>query len=685
VSKLPSPVNAKIKRRAVALALVISLVFGGYSLRLFQIQIVEGAYYRDQITQNITLVTPLKASRGEILDRSMRPMAINRTSYQVIIDGNFYPYNPYRRSETLCAKQNEIILGLTKLLADAGEIWEDSLPISREAPYVFLPERESSIERLKSDLRLADYATAENCINALVEKYYLGDYSPDDQRVCAGIQREMDLPGKFSYRDAYIFADDVSKNTTYQIDENKQQFPGVGIQPAAVRNILSGTIAPHMIGTVGPIYDLEEYTELKDKGYALNDTLGKSGVEAAFESELRGKNGKRTLIKDPSNVVIDSFESEPPVPGKTVVLTLDSDLQQACDQALDDRIQMLRAQPPRKDNYYDVSSGAVVILDVKDGGLLAASSWPVYDLGTYRQDYEQLIKDPEKPLFNRALNGTFPCGSTMKPNIALSALTCGIITPSSTVTCNYAYHFYSPPSYCMHSHGTISVRTALTRSCNIFFYDVGRRLGMQKMNEYSTLCGLGQKTGLEINESAGVLAGPETYTNWTPGMTIQAAIGQANNAFTPIQLAAYTMTMANRGVRYQTHILRSYLSYDGTEIPYEPKVAARADWTEEAMQAVHEGMLGVTKPGGTAVAAFSGVKYTLAAKTGTAQTGNPNKSDHGLFIAYAPAENPEIAIAVILENGGSRNAGFVARDCLDAYFNTKSNNYTPTPEGVLLP
>lgn len=678
------PSNRLTLRRAVALFLVMALILSIYAVRLFVVQIVEGEYYASLVNSNITLTLPVAASRGEILDRSMRPMAINRTSYEVIIDYNYFPYG---KSAEKRQQQNEIILKLTKLLSKAGESWNDTLPISESAPYTFLPERESGVKALKNHLRMAEYATAENCMAELVKRYCLEAYSPADQRTIAGVQFEMELR-QFGFTNPFTFSSDISKDTSFQIGENKSEFPGVSIQTAAVRDIVSGNVACHLIGTVGPMY-AEDYAQLKDKGYALNDKLGKSGAEAAFEDRLRGKSGTRTLIKDPSGTVIESFESQAPVPGQSVVLTLDAKLQQITQQALADRIAQLRELPKQEGNYHDVTSGSAVMLDVRDGGVLVSASWPDYDLSTYQKNYNQLIQDPEKPLFNRALYGAFPCGSAMKPIVALAALSEGVIGRDSRVTCNGVYTYYAP-SYkprCLSHHGNINVITALSRSCNIFFYDVGRRLGIQKMNEHSKLVGLGQKTGIEIGEVSGTLAGPEHSRSigqpWIPSLVVQAAIGQADNQFTPIQMAAYAMTIANNGVRYKTHLLHSFLSYDGVETRYQPEVLARAEWSQEAIQAVRDGMISVVQTG-TARHSFKGVSYTVAGKTGTAQTGT-NKSDNGLFICYAPVEKPEVAVAVVMENGGSRAAADVARIMLDSYFASKSTGFAPTPEGQLLP
>lgn len=677
------------RRRAVALVAVVALVFGAYALRLFQIQIVEGDEYARIAQGQSSTTLSIAASRGEILDRYLRPMSVNRTTLSIVFDYAFFPRGLEAGQRKL---QNDIILKLTSLLTKAGEEWNDTLPITRTAPYAFEKDREDSVAALKARLRMAEYATADNCMAALVKQYKLEGYSQEEQRICAGVQYEMTEVRKFAIKNPFTFSNDVSKETSYRILENNQEFPGVDIEAVPVREYASGEIASHVIGTVGPIY-AEEYEKLKEKGYALNDIVGKSGIESVMEDELRGTAGTRTLVKDATGKIVDQYESKAPVPGNSVVLTLDSNLQDAAQKALDKQIKALRAQTNKtKLNGHDVRSGAAVVIDVADGGVLACASWPFYNLATYTQDYANLLADPDNPLFNRALNGAFPCGSTMKPCVAMAGLCEHIITPTDTpVFCNRKYMFYASSHFtpgCLGYHRSLNVVGALAKSCNVFFYDLGRRLTIEKMNEYSKQFGLGQKTGIEIGEAQGVLAGREHSAaigqTWTAGKTVLAAIGQDDNLFTPIQLAAYAMTLANDGVRYKTHIIQAIRSYDGQETPVEKETVVKMSLTKEAIDTVRKGMIEVVKSG-TAASRFRGVNYTVAAKTGTAETGYKTRSDHGVFIAYAPVEKPEVAVAVVLENGTSGPSASVARDILDAYFSSKSAGMQPTPPEQLLP
>jgi len=670
-------------RRVLALLLVMVIVLGIYSVRLFQIQIVQGEDYARLANQGYRTTVPIAASRGEIVDRNQLPLVSNRTSYAVVLDYNYFPHGTGEQKRN---EQNECLLALTKLLQEQEEEWNDSLPISKEAPYAFDEERANGVARLKEFLRMASYATAEQCLQQMVEKYYLGRYSEEEQRVLAGIHYEMETAG-FAAKVPYTFASDVSDTTMYRILEQSSRFPGVDVTTVPVREYVGGTTACHIIGTVGPIY-AEEYADLKDKGYSYNDILGKSGIEAAAESYLRGTAGTRVLVKNAAGVVISEEESVAPQPGQTVVLCLDSLVQQAAQRVLASTIEDLR-ENAKPEKGKDVKSVSVVLLDVTDGGVLTCASWPDYDLSTYTLNYNELVADPDNPLFNRALNGSFPCGSVFKPGVALGAITDGFIDADEVINCTYTYDYYAP-SYtpkCMSRHNRLSVITAIEKSCNYFFYEVGRLMGSSLFN-YLSLYGFGQKTGVEIGESSGVQQTPESLRasggTWVAGDYLQLAIGQ-RGAYTPIQLAAYTMMIANGGTRYKTHFIHSVRSYDNsTETIIPAEVAAKVVWSEEAMSQVREGMIAVGKTG-TAKNAFADAPYTVACKTGTAQTGVAGASDHGTFIAYAPVENPEVAIAVVLENGTSAAAAAVAREVLDAYFEGKSVGEKPTPEGVLIP
>lgn len=670
-------------RRVAALLLVILVVLGIFSVRLFQIQIVQGDDYAKLASAGYRTSVSVAASRGEIVDRNQVPLVSNRTSYAVVLDYNYFPHG---NNEEKRREQNDCLLALTELLREADEEWNDSLPITKSAPYTFEEGRANGVERLKNFLRMAGYATAQQCLEQMVDRYQLADYTEEQQRVLAGIHYEMDTAG-FSAKVTYTFAADVSAATMYRILEQSRQFPGVDVITAPMREYVGGTTACHIIGTVGPIY-AEEYATLKEQGYSYNDILGKSGIESAAEKYLRGTAGTRVLIKNAAGVVISEEETVAPQPGQTVVLCLDSVVQQKAQTVLHETITDLR-ENGKEEKGKDVKSGSVVLLDVSNGGVLTCASWPDYNLSTYSQDYNELVANPDNPLFNRALNGAFACGSVFKPGVALGAITDQFIKPNEIINCTHTYEYYAPTyrPKCMARHNNISVITAIEKSCNYYFYDVGRLMGSSIFN-YLSLYGFGQKTGVEIGESSGVQHTPESLRAaggaWVAGDYLQLAIGQ-KGAYTPIQLASYAMMIANNGVRYKTHFIHSVRSYDNSsETVIAAEVAAKVTWSKEAMEQVKKGMVAVGKTG-TAKTAFADAPYSVACKTGTAQTGVAGASDHGTFIAYAPAENPEVAISVVMENGNSAAASAVARKVLDAYFEAKQAGEKPTPDGVLIP
>lgn len=678
--------NAISFRRLFILLMIIIMVLSVFSVRLFQIQLVQGDEYLKLAAVKYTTTVSIAASRGEIVDCNQVPLVSNRTSYAVVLDYNYFPNG---NDEAQRKKQNDCLYTLVSLLKENEEEWTDSLPISQKAPYTFEKDRETGIEQLKKKLRMGSYATAEQCLNQMVSLYRLGAYNKETQRILAGIHYEMETAG-FSAKIPFTLANDISSTTMYKIVEKSAQFPGVDIVTVPVREYVGGTTACHIIGSVGPIY-AEEYADLKKKGYSYNDILGKSGIEKAAEDRLRGTAGKRVLTKNTKGEVLSEVEELAPKPGDTVVLALNAKVQSAAQNALAEKIADLR-ENGEEEKGKDIKSGSVVVLDVKNGGVITCASWPDYDLSTYTENYNELIENPDKPLFNRALNGAYPCGSTFKPGVALAALTDGYVSSNQYINCSYTYMFYADVGYkpkCMGYHGNLLVGTALEKSCNCYFYEVGRLMN-SRLFDYLSLYGFGQKTGVEeeIGESSGIQQSPEYMSSigstWVGGDYLQLAIGQ-RGSYTPIQLAAYTMMIANGGTRYKTHFIKSIRSYDGsseTVIPAE--VVAQVEWSDEAMKVVREGMIAVGKTG-TARASFADAPYTIACKTGTAQTGVQGASDHGTFIAYAPADDPEIAISVVMENGTSAASASVARKVLDAYFAYKDGGEAPTPEGVLIP
>lgn len=668
--------KAKIRKTAPywVSGLLIIILFVIFGLRLFNWQIQNGDSYLEQANATSVSTVTIDAARGEILDRDGNALAANTTAYKVVFE------KPYMTQDTM----NQTIHTLVELMEQRGETWIDELPIELDPDgnYAFKENREDAITYLKGKnfLNVNAYTSAELCVKQLAQLYDVNmeAYSKEELLRLLSVRYNMTLE-TFSTTMPYTFASNVSKDTVSIIEENSGSLPGVSIQVSTVRSYSDGTLAPHLLGTVGKLTQ-SEFEKLEEKGYAYDDVVGKSGIESTFEEELRGTDGKQVVELNSDGSVASSTVTQEPVQGNTVYTTLDSNLQKVAAASLEKNVKAAAAEGKSSNSQYsgeDCVAGAAVVLRVEDFSVLAAATYPTYDLQKYTEDanyYNDLLNDKTNPLFNRALNGTFTPGSVYKPAVAAAALQEGIITKSSKVTCNHVYEYFAP-SYtptCMGYHGSVNVTSALAQSCNIFFYDVGRRLGIDNMDLYSKSFGLGTTTGIEIGEETGILASP-TYrvTNggtWQPGDVIQAAIGQSDNSFTPIQLATYCATIANNGTRLKTHIVDKITDYTRQTVLSEtnPEEVETVSVSQENLKIVQEGMRMVCTQG-TASSTFADYGIAIAGKTGTAE--NPGHSDNVVFIGYAPYDDPEIAIAVILEYGAHSTYSLnVAKDLFDAYF-----------------
>ena len=639
-------------------------ILGVFVARLIQIQIVEGEAYANMLNPSNVSSQTVKAIRGEVVDRNGKPLAVNRMGYDVILD----------RAYLSPDKQNDIILELIGLFERLGETWTDTLPITATAPFAFREEYESEIARLKKLLGAQSYASAENAVYWLVQRYKLEDYSPEDQRKIAGVRYEMEQRG-FNWNVPYTFATDINISSVIQVKERSYQLQGVEVEESGVRYYPNGNLAPHLIGNIGPIY-AEEYPALKEKGYAMDDRVGNAGVEKAFEDLLRGTNGLRQIQIGQGGEVVQVVENPPPVAGKTVVLTLDNDLQLIGQEALEKQIAKLQATAPAGQGR-EAEAGAVVAVEVKTGEVLVAATYPSYDLNTFSQEYSKLAAQELRPMFNRAVQGTYAPGSTFKPVVGMAGLTHGVIEEGSNVHCGRVYTFYAPgyQPTCLGYHGGINVVGALRVSCNIFFYDVGRRVGIENIVDMAAQLGLGQPTGIEIPEALGQISSPEAkaadpYNDeaWFPGDVLQSSIGQMYNWYSPLQMANYAATLGNRGTRMKLTLVHEVRDYAMNQVlePFTPVVAATVDAPREAFETVVEGMVAASGPSGTASATFGYYPITVASKTGTPETRDlPNS----VFICFAPAEDPEIAVAVIIEKGWHGYTGApVAKEIFNEYF-----------------
>ncbi|HIW84966.1 MAG TPA: hypothetical protein IAA48_00575 [Candidatus Eubacterium faecipullorum] len=662
-------------RSLTAIILVIALVCTfGYTL--YDIQIVNGEYYRAQNSTLSTYTVTIEAARGEIVDRNGNPLVTNRQGNSIILDAAYFP------SSEENDERNAIIMNLIELFEANGEEYVNNLPLVQSADGIAFTEDEDAVATMKSEdmFNLQSYATAQNCFDAMVEKYGLEGYDTATALKIGSIRYELTRL-LFSIENPVTIADDVSDETVAAIKEDQQTYLGADVLAVAYREYADSTLAPHILGTVRKI-NAEEYAELRDEGYGINDTIGESGIEAAMESELRGTPGELTITIDADGNVTEEITKEP-IQGNTVVLTIDRDLQRIAQQQLEITCNEVSASQ---------SAGAVVVEDVNTGAILAAASYPTYDLQDYYDSYSSLASNSRQPLFNRFALGTYAPGSTFKPAMACAALEEGVIDESTTFRCGGVWQYYDVTFRCLNSraHGSENVREALRDSCNIFFYNCADRLGISKMNEYASMFGLGEKTGVEISEAAGVLAGPasaERYNRvWQMGDTIQSGIGQSDNLFTPLQLANYCATVANGGTKYEMHFVQSVINTSsGTIEETGAAVAQELPISDNTFNIVHEGMRMVAQQY-TLSNIFSDSGVDVACKTGTSQViRNGEEANNGFLITFAPYENPEISIASAIELAGSgTSTAEITASIIEYYYSNNTDEQPAQNTGTLL-
>lgn len=648
--------------RTLVLGLLVPALLCVFLMIMFQMQVVHGEEYVKKASQSASYTQKVPAARGNIVDRNGVVMVSNRMGFHLKLNRLYLPSD----------KLNDTILWLANLLTAQGESYNDSLPLSKEAPYDYLPQRDGDIAYAKSTYKLNDYATSIQLLNKLISTYKLEGYAPREQRIIAGVRYEMALKG-YSNSLPFTFASDVSIETVTMVSESNLDYPGVDVVQEAIREYPNGTLAPHVLGYVANLSE-KEYEDKKSVGYAITDIIGKSGIEQTYEDELRGTDGEITVVRNSNGDIISSEETKTPVAGNTVQLTLDATLQAATQEILDRYIKQISSTYPYGLGG-DANAGAAVVIDVKTGEVLSAASSPTYDLENFLQNYNTIAADDRNVLNNRAFSGLYTPGSVYKPCVSLAGLKAGVIDRNSTVYCNHTYTFFSGyQPKCLGYHGNIRLKYALAYSCNIFYYDVGRRTGIENMADMAHSLGLGVKTGLELPESEGVIATPENREAkggvWYPGDVIQAAIGQSDTVVTPVQLATYAATIANGGTRYQTHLVKGLQANTGEVVQEtKPKVLETVDASEEAFAAVQEGMVAVSREG-SGRKAFLNYQYDVGSKTGSPQV--PNGSCNAIYISYGPVPNAEIAIAVVIEHGGdSVYLSPLVKEIYDVYFSLK--------------
>ena len=668
---------------------------------LYHQQITRGDSWLANANATVAQRETVSSTRGEIADRYGRPLVTNAIGYNITLD-----------TTLMGDKRNEIIRELIDLARESGITWPDSLPISQSAPWKYT--RESNIFAIFSTNDEGQtIVTGNTYLGALAKRYKWVDdpgttkIAADDLlvamcktfgliekkaehpvvtaevRTMAGVLYEIYLRTNGILYNDYVFASDVDIAFISRIKE--RSLTGVTVETASTRRYTTSS-APHVLGLVGDIY-ANEWPTYQELGYSMNEKVGKSGIESAFEQALRGTSGIREIETDEKGKIITQNWITEPEPGDNVVLTLDIGLQTTTEDLLAQFVQSL-----------DTPDGAAAVVLDMTGGVLALASYPTYDLNTYYEDYTELSQNELRPYFNRATGGLYAPGSTFKMVTAAAALGEGIITPRDTVLCtgkymHYAYANYTPQCWIYPgNHSTETVSEAIKDSCNIFFYDVGRRTGIDAIVEYATKFGLGRKTGIEIGEYKGTVAGPETSAangqQWYGGDTLPASIGQGANQFTPIQLANYIATLVNGGNHYEVHLLKELKSHDYSEVvaTYEPVLKDTIELADHHLAAIKKGMYDLSKTASLAKY-FANLPVEVGCKTGTAEVNG--KEPTAVFVCFAPYDDPQVAICLVAEQGVSGNTlssdlASVAAGILSQYFATGDGLTAPDGEGSLL-
>ena len=667
------------KRRVIALLVFFGAFLLLFAAVLYDAQILHGGENRAKSISSNAASETVTASRGIITDRNGKVLVSNRLAYTLVFDRSGFADD---------AALNAAILRLMQLCEETGTGWNDTLPIGRVGNFLrYSNARSETFDKFIEKNDLTSGASGRQLLSELRELYHVDEsLSEREARLIVGVRYELHS------RDSYTFAEDVSTEVLSLITDGR--YEGVTIRTASAR-VYNTALAAHILGTIGPIWQEEwssnedtGYVGYADKGYSMNDLVGKDGVEKAFESYLRGTDGRRLITTDETGKITGELYTREPQPGGTVALTLDIDLQADVEAALAETISGMI------DKDSNERGGAAAVVSVGTGEVLALASYPTYDLSTFNEDYDELVNDQRLPMFNRATQGIYAPGSTFKMVTAVAALESGIITPSSIIQDRGIYTYYKDPqpmcwiySQTGSTHGRINVSQAITDSCNYFFYEVGRLTGIRTLDSYASQFGLGQSTGIEIGDSSGVLASPEWAEShdqeWTDGQTITAAIGQSYNLFTPLQLANYVATLVGGGDHYQAHLLKNVKAYDNSRLlyMYDDNPINTVEMSDTTLSAVTRGMHELTVSGSVAYA-FENCVVSAGAKTGSAQVGTDIAN--GVFVAYAPYEKPEIAVAIVIEKGGSGAAlANTAVEIINSWF-SRAQDGTAIGENTLL-
>lgn len=648
-------------------------------VQLFNLQIVNGKEYRETSNTRLSRETVIKAARGSIKDRTGNLLVTTKMGFNIEL------YKTKINTTTL----NKTILNTIKILENNNDKYINNLPISIE-PFKFTIDDEESQVNWKKENDIKEDATPEQCFYELKEKYKIEQDNILEAYKIMVVRYEISRNGYSSIRPVTI-AKDVSRESAVKLGEQSIYFPGISATNEPMVSYPSGSLASHILGYVGNITETE--LDGREDTYGINDVIGKVGIQYVFEEYLRGKDGIKQLDMSVDGTITDEYITQEAVAGSDVILTIDANLQAATEKALANNIKKIASGGFSKRS--DAKAGAAVVMNVKTGEILAMASYPDYEPELFVNGISQKKLDEYNKgdnIFNRAISGVYAPGSTFKMITAIAGLETGVITPTKKINDIGVYKKAHEPacwiwnSYGM-SHGWLNVTEAITHSCNYFFYEVGYRATIDNIAKYAKYYGLGEKTNVELPmEEKGIVAtrdkAKERGDEWQIGETLSAAIGQSYNSYTPIQMAKYISMLANGGEPIDVTIVKSINDVNGNQVSKEDItkfVNAKLGLTKEKKEnlnikkenidAILKGMKGVTsEEGGTAYSTFANFNIELGGKTGSAQTDVQGKIN-GWFVGFAPYEEPEIAVVVLVENAGSGSyTAEVARDILQEYF-----------------
>jgi penicillin-binding protein 2 len=676
-----------INNRYIVLSFITILVAIIYIFQLFNIQIINGKTYREK-SQSRTLRTEnVVATRGEIYDRNGVVLASSKLSFDV----NIY------KVKVSVSEANDSIARFIKILESNGDKIYSTFPVN-DSLNGFNFENNDSESYWKEQMKIDKSFDFNKTIDYYIDLYALQDFSNDRnlQIKMIEVKYEANL-NSYSLFNGVTVAKDISDKSVAQIKESKYELYGISIASVSKRYYPYSTLLSHVLGYVSKV-NSTEYSTLKDQGYSINSVVGKSGIEQSFEKYLKGVDGKKSIETDnKGNVTSESIVSNA-VAGNNVTLTIDYRLQKTSEDALVNTIDRLKNGTLNGKKIPDASAGAVVVLDVKTGGVLAMASYPTYDInqfvdGISQNNWLNLVNDPLRPMYNRAISGTYSPGSTYKMLVATAGLETGAITPTEKILDTGVYQYGYHPKCWIYTqygltHGYVDVSGAIKVSCNCFFYEVGRRVGIADIVKYAKLFGLGQKTGIELSqEASGQIAGDNPNIDWYLGDTLSAAIGQSYNSYTPLQLANYISTIANGGTLNKVSVIKSInneitkSSVSNDEIEEYSKEYTGVDFKSqnlaiksEYIDAIKKGMLSVTsETGGTSYILFKNSSIQVAGKTGTSQVASG--SNNGIFVGFAPYDDPQIAVVAVIEHGGEGTyTANVVKPIMEEYFNISTED-----------